>query len=81
MLIIQHCTRHSESKIGFGDLILLPRYFFKQQMSTDPIRIYNSFDYLVRLKLFTNYIVKVTVNCCKNQQKRNVISIFFLLMS
>uniref|UniRef100_UPI004046C36A hypothetical protein n=1 Tax=Acinetobacter sp. F16 TaxID=3462438 RepID=UPI004046C36A len=35
--IIQHCTRHSESKIGFGDLILLPRYFFKQQMSTDPI--------------------------------------------
>ena len=35
-MIIQHCTRHSESKIGFGDLILLSRYFFKQQMSTDP---------------------------------------------
>ncbi|WP_216076655.1 hypothetical protein, partial [Acinetobacter cumulans] len=23
-------------KIGFGDLILLSRYFFNQQMSTDP---------------------------------------------
>ncbi|MDV2440936.1 hypothetical protein QR665_15885, partial [Acinetobacter gerneri] len=37
VLIIQHCTRHSEGKIGFGDLILLSRYFFRQQMSTDPI--------------------------------------------
>ena len=36
MLIIQHCTRHSECKIGFGDLILLSRYFFRQQLSTDP---------------------------------------------
>ena len=35
-MIIQHCTRHSECKIGFGDLILLSRYFFRQQLSTDP---------------------------------------------
>ncbi|MCZ2937777.1 hypothetical protein NYY69_09575, partial [Acinetobacter baumannii] len=50
----------ANSKIGFGDLILLLRYFFKLKVSTHPI-LFNSNKNCLINKLATLYLLSLSL--------------------